>query len=367
MSARPRSLRHRLALWVSLSTTITLLVFGVIAYALVVAESRERPDDASLSGEPEDAREEVLVAMLIAAPFCLAVSVGGAFWLSRRALAPLDAVIRETRAIGSEDLRRRLPALERDDELHQLTDALNGLLSRLDEGHQALSNYAASASHELRTPLAVITTELEVALRRPRAPAEWERIAKTSLDELARLTRLVEALLTLSRDSATPMELGPVEVAASIERALLACADEAQGAGIGLTRATPRVDLEARGNAELLGKALEELVRNAIRYTPREGAVRVRCEALDDGRVAVHVDDTGAGVAEAERASIFLPFIRGAQARGEGERGRDVRGSGLGLSIAKRIVERCGGELRVGSSPEGGARFSMILEARVRP
>ena len=366
MTPRRRSLRVRLALWVTLSTTLTLVVFAVTAFALVVLESRERP--ASDEGaELEDAREQVLFAMLFAAPLCLAISVGGAVWLSRRALAPIDALIRETRAIGVEDLRQRLATPERDDELRDLVGALNGLLARLDDGFQALGNYAASASHELRTPLAVITSELEVALRRPRTAQEWEVTATASLDELRRLSRLVEALLALSRQGAEPLALGPVDLGESIERALIACAQEAKESRVVLVAPASEPSVWVHGNAELLGIALEELVRNAVRYTPGAGTVFLRCEEREDSGVALHVDDTGPGVAPGERATTLLPFTRGSAARAADLRAPGRRGFGLGLSTARRSVERCGGALRVGTSPEGGARFSLIFAARARP
>ncbi|MEP7127062.1 MAG: HAMP domain-containing sensor histidine kinase [Byssovorax sp.] len=302
--------------------------------------------------------------MLIAAPFCLVASIGGAVFLSRRALAPLEAVIAETRSMESADLGRRLHVPARDDELRDLTVGLNELIERLEAGFEALGSYAASASHELRTPLAVVISELEVGLRRPRSSDEWARIAETSLDELRRLTALVASLLAVSGDAASSIVITTLAVAGLVEGAQHAAACEAQEKRVDLAPPSGDLGVDIRGNPELLGAALTELLRNAVRYSASGGTVRVRVEALDDARAAVHVDDDGPGVTADESAAIFQWFTRGAEGRTADARAqvRERRGHGLGLAIAQRSVGRCGGELRVSGSPEGGARFSMILE-----
>src|SRR5579863_68720 len=184
---RRLSLRSRLAFWMALSTTLTVIVFACAVYGFVRAETREADSGV---GEGEDAAEQVLAAMAIAGPLCLALSVAGGLVLSHRALAPIDVVVRHANAMSSEDLHKRLEVPPNNDELRDLVVALNALLKRLDDGFSALARYAAGASHELRTPLAVVTSELEVALRRPRSAPEWERTARASLDELRRLARL---------------------------------------------------------------------------------------------------------------------------------------------------------------------------------
>jgi two-component system OmpR family sensor kinase len=363
-AVRRRSLKARLVVWMLLSTTISLSTFAVAVYGLVRAEIHEslssEPASAESGGALDDPGEEVLFAMLLAAPLCLAVAIGGSVWLGRRALSPVDAVIREASELGARDLHRRLALPKDNDELRDLVVALNGLLARLDEGFAALGRYAADASHELRTPLAVISTELEVALRRPREREEWERVARTSLDELRHLTRLVEALLELSRAGAEPSpSVASFTLEECVQRAIGPLQATASDQDVTLVAEPLERALWVRGSAELLTSAIRELVSNALRFSPRGCAVRVRTERRASGAVDVHIDDAGPGVAAEERLAIFAPFARGAASPAPTATRRS--GAGLGLAIAARSVQRCGGHIEVSTSPEGGARFTVSL------
>lgn len=354
---RRLSLRSRLALWMALSTTFTVIVFACAVYAFVRAEAEEAD-----GGVGEGAAEQVLAAMAVAGPLSLALSVAGGLLLSRRALAPIDTVVRRANAMSSEDLHERLEVPQNNDELHDLVVALNALLQRLDDGFSALARYAASASHELRTPLAVVTSELEVALRRPRDAAEWERTARASLDELRRLARLVESLLELARASARSAGTGErFELRERLDQALSSLDASVGAAGLRLQRPEDGAPVWLRGDAELFVNAVHELVKNAVRYASKGGAVRVRVERADGDRVAIHVDDDGPGVDAAERPAIFSPFFRGSGGLAKDAAGEGARGLGLGLAIASRSVEVCGGSLAVGDSPEGGARFTILV------
>src|SRR6185436_16264275 len=195
-----RSLRSRVALWMFVATFLSLTLFAIAAYIVVrVEESIERSDPEVAI---EASRRQVLTPLAIAAPVALALSTVGALWLSRRALAPVDRVIAAAREITVANLDRRIEVPARDDELRTLVVALNDLLDRIERGHRALAMFAADASHELRTPIAAICSELEVALRRPRLPEEWEQSAYTALTELRRLARVVDSLLRFARADA---------------------------------------------------------------------------------------------------------------------------------------------------------------------
>jgi signal transduction histidine kinase len=363
---RRGSLRTRLTLWMMVSTTVTVVVFAVVVYALVRAEAHEESDAVG-----EDAREQVLVAMWSAGPVCLLLAVIGARVLSRRALAPIDAVIRDAGTMRAEELHRRLVVPHHNDELRDLVLALNALLARLDDGFSGLARDAATASHELRTPLAVIISELEIALRRPRTAEEWERTARTSLDEMQRLARLVDALLELAH--ATAASSGAValfELGARLEESLLAQTPAITATGHTLVRPDGGEEGEetwVRGDAELLMSAVRELVGNAARYAPAGSTIRVSVGRSENRRVAIHVDDEGAGIDAREREAIFAPFTRGRATQLAGAAGDAPRGWGLGLAIAKRSVEASGGLLSVHDAPAGGARFTIVVNSDDRP
>ena len=358
-----RTLRVRLAYWMVLSTASTLFVFACVVYALVRAEANEGVALREEAGEEagggaQDTGEQVLLAMLIAGPVCLALSATSAYVLSRRSLAPVDAVIRQASSTTTSTLQRRLDIPRQNDELRDLVVALNGLLNRLDDGFDALGSYAASASHELRTPLAVVSNQLEVALRHPRKVGEWESIARTSLDEMGRLSALVEALLELARAGSTTSSRR-FELRDELDQTCSSLEAHVRARGAHLRRPEDGKDIWIQGDSGLLMNAVRELVRNASRHAPGGSTVRVRVEPRRYEQVAVVVEDDGPGVDPAERFAIFAPFIRG-RARSEESRG-EGRGLGLGLAIAKRSVEACGGTLTVDDSPGGGARFTILV------
>jgi heavy metal sensor kinase len=352
---RPRSLRGRVALWMFLATSMSLVIFAIAVYFVVlIEETLERVDPDIASAQ---ARKQVLTPLAIAAPVGLALSVGGALWLSRRALAPVDRVIAAAREITVENLDRRIDVPARDDELRKLVLALNELLDRLERGHRALAMFAADASHELRTPIAAVCNELEVALRRPRSPDEWSQAARTSLDELRRLARVTDSLLRFAQaDAARTPATDDIELGGLVDEVAAMHTRAARDAGVELSsHCTGDVHVHVHGDADMLSTAISNLVANAIRYTPRGGSIATAVER-DDDAAYIHVDDTGRGLAPDELDAIFRPFARGAQ----GKTG-DSNGLGLGLPIARKIAERHGGAIAAHNRPSGGARFSIRL------
>jgi signal transduction histidine kinase len=349
----PQSLRGRVALWMVAASSLSLALFTVAAYVVVrIEETIERGDIAVADAET---RRQVFTALAISAPIGLALSIAGSLWLSRRALAPVARMIAAARDLTIESLDRRIAVPERDDELRALALALNDALDRLERGHRALAMFAADASHELRTPIAAICGELEIALRRPRSPQDWERSAQTSLDELRRLARVTDSLLRFAQaDAAHGPCTDDVELATLVDDVTEMHAHAARAAGVELAA---RCDTEVRicGDADMLSTAISNLVANAIRYTPRGGSITATVELGDDA-AHVHVDDTGRGLASGEIEAIFTPFARGTQAKTA-----DANGLGLGLPIARRIAERHGGAIAAHNRPTGGARFSIRL------
>src|SRR5262245_4135910 len=288
-----RSLRARVALWMFVATSLSLAIFACVAYVVVrVEEEIERPDPDVASAAT---RRQVLTPLAIAAPIGLVLSTIGALWLSRRALAPVDRVIAAAREITVASLDRRIDVPARDDELRTLVVALNDLLDRIERGHRALAMFAADASHELRTPIAAICSELEVALRRPRSPEEWQQSARTSLDELRRLARVTDSLLRFARaDAAHTPCTDDVELAGLVDDVTEMHASAARTAGVELA-AHAAADVHVQGDADMLSTAVSNLVVNAIRYTPRGGSITTTVEA-SDGAAHIHVDDTGSGL-----------------------------------------------------------------------
>ena len=356
------SLVRKFALWMSISAGASFLAFAAVAYGITVLQETDEGDGDSPARIASEARAEVLGAMAIAAPIGLVLAAGGAILFSRRALRPLGDVVRSATAMTARELDRRLPVPRENDEVRETVLALNALFDRLEAGFGALGRFAGEASHELRTPLAVVAAELEVMLRSPRKAGEWEASARTCLDEVRHLARLVEALLEMSRAERAPKT--PTEAAdvrSVIDRVIGALAPRALERGVRLRGPDGANDEDARSamDPDALESALRNVVDNAVRYTPSGGEVGVSW-GRDQERILVCVDDSGGGVDPPDAQRIFEPFARGEAGRASDE-GEPVRGAGLGLTIARRVLESQGAHIEVSASVQGGARFRISL------
>jgi two-component system OmpR family sensor kinase len=315
-------------------------------YAIVVAVSLQ-PVALTL-----DVVAGVLVLSLVVAGVLAAVTSWRA---SRRLTRPLDRIASAARAIGETSLTERIPEVSPDAELRAVVGLLNDMLARLESAFAAQRRFVADASHELRSPLANLRATVEVSLRHPRSEAEYRETLETALAEIERLGRLVQNLLTLSRADAgrLVMERRPTDLAAVAAKALQAHAARAAARNVAL-----RLDADGpapvEGDADRLREVVDNLLDNAIRVAPAHSTVRVGV-ARDGGRCAVEVEDAGPGLDDAEQANVFEPFARGRAAGGDG--------AGLGLAIARAIVESHGGTLGVRSRPGVGSTFRLELSA----
>jgi heavy metal sensor kinase len=291
-------------------------------------------------------------------PLGLLLAGGGGWLLARRALSPVDHMTRSAQRISGEHLTERLLETGTGDELDRLARTLNEMLTRLDESFRQVRQFSADASHELQTPLTILKGEIEVALRSGRTPEEYQGVLTSSLEEIERISRLVEGLLLLARaDSGVlRMDHKPVavhELVAEVAAQMQKMADD-QGVSLHLEKLTP---VTLCGDREQLFRLLLNLMDNAIKYTPAGGRVTVSLHA-DASQALISVTDTGIGLSEAEQAQIFTRFYRAAQARSQ-----SGGGAGLGLCIAQSIAEAHGGKIQVHSSPGQGSTFTVALPA----
>jgi len=354
--ARPRSLRGRLALFYALALTLVLGAFAATVYAILEAEEAAEPPEVAALEPPDQTGSHLLYALAMALPVGLVVAVGGALLISRRGLAPLEEVAELAGRVGTETLHQRVPARAGAvDEVARLVRAVNGMLERLDRSVAGMRRFTADASHELRTPLATLLGELEITLRRPRSEAELRATVETTLESLGRMSRMVEALLTLARSDAGGLQLAPerLDLIALVRgvgdpyEAVLA------GRQIRLRWEVAGAPVLALADPLWTARAVANLIDNACKFTPENGevAVAVRC---DGARALVEVPCSGPGVPEGERERIFERFFRGEAARAGAE------GSGLGLPLAREIARSQGGDLRAQPAATG-ARFVLEL------
>jgi heavy metal sensor kinase len=295
---------------------------------------------------------ELLLVMALGLPMAVALAAVGGYALARRALAPVARLADRARAITADRLDERLPVERPRDELGQMAVVFNETLGRLQRSFEQLRRFTADASHELRTPLTAMKTVGEVGLGERREDGYYREVIGSMLEEVDRLTHLVDGLLTLSRaDGGTvrldraPEDLG--DIARDVAGQLGVLAEEKR----------QRLVVEsgehavARVDRALLRQALINLVDNAIKYSPKGGEVRI---VVRDGAQgpSVEVSDTGPGIPPEHRARVFDRFYRIDRGRS-----RELGGTGLGLSIARWAVEANGGRLELASADHPGCTF----------
>jgi heavy metal sensor kinase len=308
--------------------TMPLTVHGERA-VLVVGES--------LAGR-QDTLHDLVREFAIAGPILLLLTILAGYALAAAALRPVEAMRRRAAAISAATPGRRLPVPPAKDELSSLAVTLNEMLARLEAAFEHERRFVADASHELRTPLALLRTELEVALRRPRSREELEAAVRSAAEETERLVRLAEDLLLIARadEGALPIRREEMRTDDLLERVRGRFAARADSLGREL-RVAPSGELVVEADPARIEQALGNLVDNALQHGG--GAVTLSARR-DNGKVELHVTDQGAGIPEAFAARAFDRFSRADEARSE-------RGSGLGLSIVDLIARAHGGSAHV--------------------
>jgi heavy metal sensor kinase len=298
---------------------------------------------------------ELRTLLLLMIPLVLGTACLGGYWVSGRALRPVDEITTAARSITVENLSRRLPVPKTGDEIQRLSQAWNDVLQRLESAVQRIRQFTADASHELRGPLAVIRATAELALHRERTGDQYRKSLTEIQSEAERMTELAESLLALARsDAATAMPLDRVDLNELVRQVGEQTAPVAASKGIELRIKTAGKAALAPANVPALRRLLFALVDNALKHTPGHGAVTVSCSERD-GAVVLAVEDTGEGISPESLPHIFERFYRVDTARTSGT------GAGLGLAIAQSIAEAHGSHIAVQSAPGQGARFELIL------
>jgi heavy metal sensor kinase len=293
----------------------------------------------------------------------LLAAAGGGYWLSRRALSPVDALVRTAREISGTNLNTRLQKLETGDELQRLSDTLNEMLDRIESAFWRITEFTADASHELRTPVSLIRTEAELALRRSRGEAEYKESLRHILLEAERTTALIEQLLSLARaDSGRErLALQPVDLRLTLRSVVEGWQQVATLRNLQFSAGLDVPELFVLGDETLLRRLADILLDNAFKYTSAPGSVYLSLELKGESAV-ITVKDSGAGIPEDEQSKIFERFYRVDKARS-----RAQGGAGLGLAIARWIVTHHGGSIGVESRPGEGATFRVELPMIATP
>ena len=310
---------------------------------------------------PLDTRDRMLKRLVIfmvgVIGLVSAMMYVGSSWLAKRAVRPVAEIIAQSREIGGGTIDRRISAYADSKEYRGLVEVLNTMLDRLEDAFQAQRRFTADASHELRSPLTALRGELELARRRKRSPDEYERTIDSALEEVERLSRITEDLLTLARSDAGVLVLRPesVDLGAAAQEVVA----RLQGAA---TMRDVQIQTESAGNTllrgdpDLLKRLIWNLVGNAVKFTPRGGQVSVRVDHADEG-VRLHVADTGPGIPPDQVEHIFDRFYQINPVRTGGEADS---GTGLGLAIARAIADLHSASIDV-TNERTGALFTVVF------
>jgi two-component system OmpR family sensor kinase len=294
----------------------------------------------------EEAMHRLGRELVLGGPAALALAILAGYLLAAAALRPVEAMRRRAAAITASTPGTRLPVPSGRDEISKLAKTLNDMLQRLEAAFEHERRFVADASHELRTPLALLRTELELALRRPRSHAELEEALRSAAEETERLTHLAEDLLLIARSDQGELPVRRQRISA---RAVL---DDVVARFDGLARERGRSvavssDTDAFVDADpaRLEQALGNLVDNALVYG--EGAVELFVRPNGEG-IELHVADGGPGFPAGFATRAFDRFSRADQARSPG-------GAGLGLAIVDVIARAHGGKAAVANRDGRGA------------
>lgn len=273
-----------------------------------------------------------------------------------KALQPVEEMAQRARKISAESLNDRLTIQNAGGELGHLGLAFNETLARLEKSFEQLRRFTADASHELRTPLTAIRSVGEVALQNTGDAAYYRDIIGSMLEEVNRLTRLVESLLTMSRADAGQIQLQPTTVEvldlAKESAALLEVLAEEKHQTI-IVAGDP--SLTVRADRLILRQALINLIDNAVKYSPSGGDIEVRVRATNQD-VLIEVQDSGPGISAEHADKVFQRFYRVDKARTRAE-----GGTGLGLSIVEWAVSANGGSVELNCESGPGCTFTIRL------
>ena len=302
----------------------------------------------------EAVEQELATSLFVGLPILLLAAAFAGYFLMRRALTPVEAMINAAETYTFNEPHKRLPMVGTEPRIEALGQALNRMLDRLDNAYSHVSRFSADAAHELRTPLTIIRGELELVASGEKRPEDIERALSNALEEMTRLSSLVDNLITLSRMESlwgkrahAAVDLQALAVETIDQMSLLAVEKR-----IRLTGPEGPGVLVA-GDRDRLKQVLVNLIDNAIKYTPESGQVSVEV-GVEGENGFVAVEDSGIGIDPAHQGRVFDRFYRVSPDRGE-------VGAGLGLAIVKSICQAHGGTASLRSVPEIGSRFQIEI------
>jgi len=331
--------------------------FRMAAQEIYVNGQRLIIEVADPRGKFENIFSEFSSVLLMIVPIVLLAAAAGGYWLSARALAPVDQIIDEAQAINATNFSARLSVPASGDELQRLSQTLNQMLDRVEQSVLQVRRFTADASHELRAPMTLIYTAAQFALRRDRSADELKDSLHKILRAAKRCTDLINQLLWLARSDAgtNPVELVSTDAVAVLSDVTSEAAMLAGDRGLTIASELPDAPIYLALNEASFRRMMLILLDNAVKYTSPGGSITVRMTEREN-HIEIAVADSGIGIPAEQLPFIFDRFWRADQVRS-----RESGGTGLGLAIASEIAQSHGAELKVESAVGHGSTFTVRL------
>jgi heavy metal sensor kinase len=303
----------------------------------------------------DETMKRLLLILIVGVFTSVTLTLAVGYYMAKKALKPVDQIRRSAVKISSRNLEEYIDIGSRKDELGKLAQTFNEMISRLRDAFQRVNQFSIDVSHELKTPLTILKGGTEVALRKERQIEEYQALLTSHLEEIDRMSRIIDDLLLLSKADREEMRLNLEEV--DIRDLII---DVYMDMKIFAERKNVKLEVNELQDSRLKGDELKlrrmlwNIVDNGIKYTQTGGKVEIS-STLDDGFLKINVRDTGVGISDGDLKYIFDRFYRADRSR------KRESGSGLGLSISKWIAEAHKGAIEVESSSSSGSLFSVKL------
>jgi len=350
--------RVRLTIWYAALSVISLSVLAWGLYFEIVVEPRQA---VSQGVRPESPRQEISEILLLYTLPAAALTVAGAWWLTRRVLSPVTRLTDTAEKITLDNLDQRLQPSGKNDEFDRLTEVFNNMLARLEASVAQIRDFTIHASHELKTPLTIMRGEMETALSDPETTPAQRELFASQLDEIQRLTKIVEGLTLLARADAGQLILADDNVLlhelvkdSFADAQILA---HARGIQVDLTACE---EVILKGDRHRLRQLLLNLTDNAIKYNEPHGCVEISLRRSAN-TADLNISNTGPGIAPEFLERIFDRFFRG-----DPSQTANVEGCGLGLAIVEWIVQAHAGTIEITSEPGASTTVHVAFPIKAR-
>lgn len=348
-----RSLRRTLAIRFAATMAVGLVAASAAVFWFT-HQLLVHPIESGLSTTV--VQRDLAVALAAVFLFGTGATLIGAWHLAGRAVRPVMEITEQATRVQAGTLDQRIVAHAQDREYSGLVAVLNGMLERLDAAFRSQRRLTADVSHELRTPLTALQGEIEVALRTERAPREYQRVLRSALEEIDRLTEMSDDLLLITRAEGRLLEprRSPTDLGDLARRGVEGLKARIEEKGLAVDVCSNGASRPLPLDPGLVERLIGHLLDNAVKFAPIEGRIRIAVEGLPSGGgLRLAVEDSGAGFAPEELVHAFEPFYRADPARSRGT------GTGLGLALVAAIARLHGGTARALNLAGGGARVEV--------